>query len=709
MTFTLPMAFWGLLALPILLGIYLFRARFRDRHVSSLMFWQGETPPLAGGRRREPPRLPLFFYLEAVIIALLIFAAAGPRLPSAQPLRSYVVVLDDSFSMQARDAKSNFPNNLQSQSPKKSPDNSPNESTYHSPNDSPNGSSNDSPSELPNDLPDDLPDNSPKQRAIKALSEELAALPFSTVRFVLAGSSPQVMGEIAHSLSQVRETLGGWQCLSPTADLDNAIALARDLAGERGRVLILTDHVPQHPPEDGRRRWMAFGEPRPNIAFTQALRTRNDDQEHVMLEIVNLSTAMQKTQLTVEQDGNIQATPIELAPDGYRRIRLDLGDAAGTFTARLASDALDIDSNILLLPKWHRNVPAEVRVGEDRLCQALTRALLAGGAVSIIAASPASSVSSISSVFPVSSASPTFLTSPTSPASPTSPISSASSVSSVPTIAALGGVDSTAPLLIFTDREIPAPSAITGDAWYVQFITDEKAESFLGPFLIDHSSPLAEGLELQGTIWGAGRQRDLPGDPVITAGNIPLLSVRERSRGFDVFLHMNIERSNIPISPDWPILLYNLVSWRSQEMPGPDRDNLPLGSDLHVTTPFASRNIFLQDPDGRKKAFPTGFRRLTIQPEIPGLHHLIADVVSWPIAVNACALAESDLRSASTGSFGTWTDEQGSTESLGAAWMFLLPTLLLLAIHASLQAAGTVSEGTGRLSRVALATQEKSV
>ncbi|MBF0500434.1 MAG: BatA domain-containing protein [Candidatus Riflebacteria bacterium] len=590
MTFELSAAFWGLLALPVLLAIYLFRARFRDKPVSTLMFWQTETPPLAGGRRREPPRLPLFFYIELVIISLLVAAAAGPHLPGLQPLCSYVVVLDDSFSMRAVN-----------------PDSGKHEKGA----------------------------NSPRERAIKAVETELPALPFSTVRFILAGPVPQVMGEPFRSMGQIREALSAWSCLSPSSALDEAIALAKDLAGDRGRVLILTDHAPDHPVEDGKLRWMAFGEPLANFAFTQALRTRRDESEEALLEVVNLASNAAKTQLIVERDGKTESTQIELAPDEYRRVRLDLGTDAGTLTARLSSDALDIDSHVMLLPKPRRSVPVEVRVGEERLREALLRGLIAGG---------------------------------------------------------IASVTSSEPLLIFSDGNaaLTAPAG-TGEAWNVRFISESKAESFLGPFLIDRGKPLTEGVELRGSIWGAGRESSLPGDPIITAGNIPLVTVREGIRGFDVFWRLNVDRSNLMISPDWPILLYNLVTWRADESPGPDRNTLPLGSELHVAVPFAAQNVYLQDPDNREKKFPSGIRRLTISPEMPGLHNLVADNRSWQIAVNACSRDESDLRTAYSGEFGTWTDGDGRVESIDVAWMFLLSAILLLVIHAVLQAAGLPS------------------
>jgi hypothetical protein len=234
--FTHPLAFAGLAAVPALLAIYILHRRFRRVTVSSLMLWLDPRPARQGGTRVERLRTPLLFFLELAALLLLVLAAAEPQLPSAQRTRPLVVVLDDSFSMTAAE-----------------------------------------------------PD-SPRARARKALEEELARVRRPSVRFVLAGEHPQVLGEPSHEAGEALQGLAGWHCRAPAAQLDEAVSLASELAGELGLILVLTDHPPPEAPGKGRIQWWAFGRPLPNLAIVTAARTARDGAERCLLEVANCRT-----------------------------------------------------------------------------------------------------------------------------------------------------------------------------------------------------------------------------------------------------------------------------------------------------------------------------------------------------------------------------------------------------------------------------------
>src|SRR5947199_268082 len=147
---THPWALWGLLAVPALAAIYLFRNRFRRHPVSSLLLWAETRERRAGGTRLDRLQTPLLLLLEVLAVVLLVLTAA-----------------------------------------------------------------------------------------------EAVAL------------------------------LSGWTCKAPAARLDEAITLATELGGELALLLVVTDHEPGRGavPDRGRVRWWAFGSPRPNFAFVQAVRS----------------------------------------------------------------------------------------------------------------------------------------------------------------------------------------------------------------------------------------------------------------------------------------------------------------------------------------------------------------------------------------------------------------------------------------------------
>src|SRR5262245_21989651 len=139
--FIYPLAFFGLLGVPALIAIYLFRNRFRRQLVSSLMLWVDARESREGGPRLRHLQMPLLFLLELLVIVFLVFSAAEPFFRVRQSSRPLVVVLDDSFSMLAGG------------------------------------------------------DNSPRAQAIAALGKQLAEAPPYSVRFILAGEKPQVLAE----------------------------------------------------------------------------------------------------------------------------------------------------------------------------------------------------------------------------------------------------------------------------------------------------------------------------------------------------------------------------------------------------------------------------------------------------------------------------------------------------------------------------------
>src|SRR5262245_19395663 len=99
--FLFPLAFIGLMAVPALVAIYWLRSRAREHRVSSLLLWLNAKQLWEGGRKIEKLRLPWLFFLELLLIMLLVTAAAGPLVRTGDTRMPLIVVLDDSFSMQA--------------------------------------------------------------------------------------------------------------------------------------------------------------------------------------------------------------------------------------------------------------------------------------------------------------------------------------------------------------------------------------------------------------------------------------------------------------------------------------------------------------------------------------------------------------------------------------------------------------------------------
>jgi aerotolerance regulator-like protein len=478
-------------------------------------------------------------------------------------------------------------------------------------------------------------DDSPRNRAARALEKELGSSRYENVSFVLAGDRPRLLGEMKAGDG----VLNGWKCPAPAAKMDEAIAFAFELGRSRARVLAVTDHPPSAPVSESRLQWWAFGSSRPNVAFVNAARTAHDSEDRVLMEIANLSSQPSSTTLTIETIGTAGRTngqsaignpqSLKLGANETRRIVLTLKPGAPALRARLSGDALDVDNEIVLMPEKEKTVRVDVRVGDAALRPFIERALESMRGVSLT---------------------------------------------------------SDKPELMITDAETGSENP---EAWSLQIISEKEAASFLGPFVVDRAHPLAEGLSLSGVVWGSGRGQQLPGSPVITAGNIPLLSDVERLGRHELRLRLRPDLSTLQETPNWPILIWNLINWRSLSAPGIESANVRLGADAALRVPEGVASVKVTDPHRKTTELRVREKNVLIKTETTGVYDIESANSAPPIsfAVNALEREESDLNSAASGHWGDWSkaaDLQREYRDLG--WLLVLLAMAVLAIHAYLVA-----------------------
>jgi hypothetical protein len=576
--FTTPLAFWGFLALPILIGIYWLRTRHRRYPVSSLMLWLDAQESQLGGTRIDRLRTPLLFFLELLILTLLVFAAADPHLPLRESVRPLIVVLDDSYSMQAG------------------------------------------------------AERSPRNQAVQALEEELKRRPRPWVRFLLAGEGVQALGETAHTTAEALDWLRQWRCRAVTSRLEEALSFAGELGGELPLLLVLTDREPPTALHKGRIQWWAFGQPRSNVCIVNAARTPHEGSERCLLEIVNFSDNAEETPLVLETGEPAkewQRSTLHLEPRQTRRVIFTLPEKTPVLHARIGADDLAIDNRVSLLPRIAHPVGVMVRIKDETLRSLIDKALRAARQAEKVEKQPE---------------------------------------------------------MVFTDSaEIPKD---TGDAWIVQLLAERDAVPYAGPFVLDRNHPLTEGLSLHDVIWGAGKARELPGSPIILAGNVPIVTDQERrdagptSIRHELRLRLRPDLSTLPDAPGWPILICNLLQWRASDKPGLHRVNFRLGEQVGLTFATPRPTVAVVHPDGTRQTVPVQDRRLTVRPDEVGVWSIEADEESASFAVNALSANESDLTGCVSGRWGDWLDEASlRLEYQSIAWILLLLVVAIATIH----------------------------
>lgn len=471
-------------------------------------------------------------------------------------------------------------------------------------------------------------DDAPRRRALDLIRDECG--PASPTQFILAGPRPHLLGDPVTSFAAARPLLDRWECLAPTASLDAAVTLAVAVGGRRARVLVLTDHPPAADVPPGQVVWQSLGRALPNVAITQAARSFREDQDRYLVELANFSAAPVRAVLTLTDDGAgasaAAARSVDLAPGDRAALLFDRPASDRPVHLTLADDALAVDNAVTLLPDRPRPVAVKVAIRDADLRRVVERALEAGGRARTVA---------------------------------------------------------DAPECLLTDLATPPLGPQT---WSFRFVIDAEVDAFVGPFLVDGGHPLATGLDLAGVIWAAGRTPPLPGRPVVTVGDVPLLTDAERSDGgHDFRLRFRPDLSNLSQSVNWPVLFWNLLQYRAECLPGVRRTNVRLGTDVPVGVPPGAQVLRVRAPGAAAEDRPVHGDTLLIAADRPGVYEVDLGGRTESFAANALAPGESDLRQAATGRWGKWLQTEATLAAYrSVAWLLMVAALGVLVVHLAL-------------------------
>jgi Ca-activated chloride channel homolog len=373
------------------------------------------------------------------------------------------------------------------------------------------------------------------------------------VTIIESGPRPTILAGPAAFRAEARSALEEYAPAAPRHDLSPAVALAAQLSG-RGAVLVITDHwSPGSYPEGVE--LVSIGRPTENVAITHATRTRVSDgggvAERVLLTLTAFTAfpgSSRRVELVMREfdrfrysettgDGReLARRAVTLEPEKRMHLGFDLVGGTGAVEILLESDALEIDNRVVLAPPPRRTVAVATTL-ELPAARALGLAL---------------------------------------PGSP-SPLDRL--LAAIPDVIEVADPGD-AHLVIGPELE---PKLGPGRApWSLLLVGagsdgGGKREDLIGPFLAEKQNRLLQGLTLEGIVWSIDPALRLPGTPLVSAGDTPILteSIEEGRRV--VRINIDPARSSLPRSPDWPILLSNLVERRREELPGPRRSNISIG------------------------------------------------------------------------------------------------------------------------------------
>ncbi len=473
-------------------------------------------------------------------------------------------------------------------------------------------------------------DNASAQARAKDFLEALyRRQPPPTTRVLLAGMEPRLLGSQVRTWNEVEKLLQQWTCHAPSSAIDSTLTLAAELGKQQANILVLTDHAPPDKKVSNELlQWRAFGLPVDNTAIVNASRSALGNEDRCLLEIANFSSRPRETKLTVRAGSNsVQATTLSFAPNEQKRLVFNLPSAVPMLTAALDADALADDNKIQLLPPIRKRLRVRLSLTNAALSELVDRTLDATGLRAAISENPE---------------------------------------------------------LVIHDS---ASTFINTNAWSLRWISPAEPAAYTGPFVIDSSHPMAEGISLQGVVWAATTMTNSPGGiPVIMAGNIPLLSAREDVFGRrELTLNLNPDLSTVQNTPDWPVLFWNLLNWRISQLPGLQENNCRLGAETILIT--TGEPVSVAWPDGTTKNFPKPGDQLSLEIPLPGLYSVAMGTSTNSFVANALAADESNLSQCTTGEWGQWkNDNERRFEEASLVWIIGLVALAVLATHLFLSA-----------------------
>ena len=231
-------------------------------------------------------------------------------------------------------------------------------------------------------------------------------------------------------------------------------------------------------------------------------------------------------------------------------------------------------------------------------------------------------------------------------------------------------------------------------------LNEKDATAYSGPFVLDRANSLTDGLGLKTVIWGAGKTTQIDGAPVVMAGNVPLMTDSEVPIGggltrHDIRLRIKPELSTLLESPDWPILVWNILAARAQALPGLPRSNIRLGEEITCEFGVVRDRIRLEEPGQGSRELTVKDKQVRLRGEEVGLYTIGAGDAKYRFAVNALNKDESDLRDCETGTWGDWLDETTlRMDYSGISWILLLILLGIATVHLLVMARGRAGRTT---------------
>lgn len=326
-----PWALAALAALPVLTIIYLLRNRSQTRIVSALFLWSSPLQAANQGQQLQKLQSSWLLLLELLILSLLIFAAANVHILWKTWNRATVLILDDSWSMQAC-----------------------------------------------------------RQDALDKINQMILKKQIGfPVQVIKVGLKAHLAGTSCRYQSELNEQLLAWNPQSPECDWTAVDEIAsrysvsdesHAAAQQAARSVIITDTPVQSLAQSGKIAVIAVGKSYSNAAFSSAIRSSEStgQKDTIIAEVANLSRSPSDINITarITQNGKTDSQVFRLAlPAGESRgIRITAPSAAQV-QLQLPPDALQLDNTVILPALPRHDIRIRLAIAHPALARAVKKAV----------------------------------------------------------------------------------------------------------------------------------------------------------------------------------------------------------------------------------------------------------------------------------------------------------------------------------------------
>jgi hypothetical protein len=566
MTFAFPLGLLALLGIPLIVALHLFRRRFQPRPVSALFLWNVTADHAGGGRTRQPLRNRASLWWELLACVALALALAQPRLTTLDPARHVMLIADTRWAMAARH------------------------------------------------------DGTTSWVAARAEADALLAglRAQDRVTVIATGRVPRLLAGPATDATSAIQALAALVPDQPAHDADAALALAASLGGPNADIVLLSDHVPAHPPHN--LGWIATGAAVPTSGLADAAWLDDRQGQRLVARISASGAAVERPWHLMQDNTVLMQGRLTVAPGQPALLTIPATAIPGdVVTLRLlGDDALPQDDACVLRRPPSRALTARVDLPEGATRTAVLAALHAVGSVAI---DPAA----------------------------------------------------TSPHLRITDQ-----GRMDG-GWSLHLRPQDDSPMQLGPFLARSGHPLLDGVDTTGLLWAGSATTAADDDlPLLTAAGRVLLTERRDGDLRHYRLSLDPTRAKLFQHPAWPVLIANLCALRRAALPGPERTTLHLDEPLAVRVPPSTRWDLIA-PDGVTVTLTADIDGRIAIPgcDRTGPWRLHNGATTWTVEVNALDAGMADLSHAQRDRHDA-TPGQGATANEEQPLLRLIPILVAL-------------------------------